>query len=173
MITLLQQYSLSDILIFLILFALSVKSLITFFDWAYSRIKIIFSKEFLELNAKEELQQRLHHGSQIMNSLQQRQQQTDKILENLSKKIDMLIDSDKDSIKLSITKQHHYFCYQVGWIDDFSLDCLERRFQHYREEGGNSFIQNFMEQLHALPKGPPQELLKQEKKGEQNGNGHE
>ena len=43
----------------------------------------------------------------------------------------------------------------MGWIDDFSLDCLERRYQHYADEGGNSFIEGFMEELRALPKQDP------------------
>ena len=80
-----------------------------------------------------------------------------KILNDLSAKIDMLIDSDKDDIKSYITREHHYFCYQVGWIDDFSLDCLERRYEHYADEGGNSFIEGFMNELRALPKQSPQE----------------
>lgn len=57
----------------------------------------------------------------------------------------MLIDSDRDDIKSYITREHHYFCYQKGWIDDFSLDCCERRYKHYSDEGGNSFIGQFMD----------------------------
>ena len=67
----------------------------------------------------------------------------------------MLIHSDKDAIKSYITRQHHYFCYDKRWIDDFSLDCIERRYQHYTEEGGNSFIAGFIEELRSLPKEPP------------------
>jgi hypothetical protein len=43
--------------------------------------------------------------------LQNNQKDTDAILKDLSAKIDMLIDSDMDSIKSFITKEHHYFCY--------------------------------------------------------------
>lgn len=82
----------------------------------------------------------MQQNDQIMKNLSDNQETTDKILQDLSCKIDMLIDSDKDAIKSYITREHHYFCYQIGWIDDFSLDCLERRYQHYHEEGGNSFI---------------------------------
>lgn len=67
----------------------------------------------------------------------------------------MLIDSDKDAIKSYITKEHHYFCYQVGWIDDFSLDCLEKRYQHYEDQGGNSFIGGLMHDLRTLPNKNP------------------
>ena len=91
-----------------------------------------------------------------MAKLEANQQTTDRILNDLSDKIDMLIDSDRDDIKSYITREHHYFCYQKKWIDDFSLDCCERRYQHYSDEGGNSFIGQFMEELRALPKQPPQ-----------------
>ena len=154
---LLQHYSLSDILMFIVILALAVKSLISFFDWAYDRLKKVFNKEHCKLSEKEELERRLQHGSEVMTTLKANQEVTDKILNDLSAKIDMLIDSDKDDIKSYITREHHYFCYQVGWIDDFSLDCLERRYEHYADEGGNSFIEGFMNELRALPKQSPQE----------------
>ena len=156
MVALLQQYSLSDILMFTIFLALAVKSLVSFFDWANDRIQKIFNKEYSKIDEKQEIERRLQHGSEVMTTLKANQQTTDKILNDLSAKIDMLIDSDKDDIKSYITREHHYFCYQVGWIDDFSLDCLERRYQHYADEGGNSFIEGFMNELRALPKQSPQ-----------------
>ena len=157
MIELLQRYSLSEILIFTIFLVLALKSFITFLDWAYERIKKVFNYEHAKLNSKEELRQKLQKQNQTIAILKNNQQTTDKILQNLSAKIDMLIDSDKDDIKSYITREHHYFCYQVGWIDDFSLDCLERRYQHYEDEGGNSFIAGFMNELRVLPKQPPQQ----------------
>ncbi len=157
MIELLQRYSLSEILIFTIFLVLALKSFITFLDWVYERIKKIFNYEHTKLNSKEELKQELQKQNQTIAILKNNQQTTDRILQNLSEKIDMLIDSDKDDIKSYITREHHYFCYQVGWIDDFSLDCLERRYQHYEDEGGNSFIAGFMNELRALPKQPPQQ----------------
>ena len=155
MLSLLQHYTLSDTLMFTIFLALAIKSLVSFFDWAHGRIHKVFKKGYEEIDEKEELEQRLQRGREIMASLQANQKATDATLKDLSKKIDMLIDSDKDDIKSYITRQHHYFCYQVGWIDDFSLDCLEKRYQHYSEEGGNSFIENFMNELRALPKQQP------------------
>ena len=89
-----------------------------------------------------------------MNQLQTNQKVIEKTLEDLSNKINMLIESDKDDIKSFITREHHRFCYQVGWIDDFSLDCIEKRYKHYTDEGGNTFIPGLMEELRALPKSP-------------------
>ena len=155
MITLLQHYSLSDIFIFIIFLALAVKSLISFFDWAQDRINKTFNKKHSKITEKEQLERRLQQENQMIVTLQQSQKVTDNILQDLSKKINLLIDSDKDDIKSFITRQHHYFCYKIGWIDDFSLDCVEKRYQHYADEGGNSFIEGFMDELRALPKQEP------------------
>ena len=155
MLQLLQTYSIQNILIFIVILALAAKSVITFFDWAIERIKRVFDKQHSKLNEKQRLKERLQHGSEIMKKLQSNQQTTDKILEDLSNKIDMLIESDRDDIKSFITREHHYFCYQMGWIDDFSLDCIEKRYKHYTDEGGNTFIGGFMDELRALPKLSP------------------
>lgn len=155
MIALLQRYSISEILIFIVILALAIKSLISFFDWAVEKFKKVFNKQYKKLNDKENIEKRLQQENQIIQSLQQKQQKTDELLNVLSGKIDMLIGSDKDSIRAFITKQHHYFCGQQKWIDDFSLDCIQRRFKHYEEQGGNSFIKNFMEDLRRLPNQPP------------------
>lgn len=151
MVELLQRYSLSDILIFFILLALSVKSLISFFDWLQSR----FRKGYDKFNAKQNLQKQVEKTQQVINVLQNNQQSTNAALNGLSNKINMLIQSDKDDIKSYITREHHYFCYQKGWIDDFSLDCIEKRYQHYKDEGGNSFVHNLMSELRALPRKSP------------------
>ena len=65
----------------------------------------------------------------------------------------MVIDSDKDAIKAYITEKHHYFT-EKGWIDYQSLDVLEKRFKHYTDEGGNSFIEDLMEDIRKLPNQP-------------------
>lgn len=158
MVTLLENYSLSDILIFIVILGLAVKSVVSFFDWVHERIQKVFNKQHSTLNEKEQLEKRLQDGSQFMNKLQKNQQEIDKTLEDLSNKIDMLIESDKDDIKSFITREHHRFCYQVGWIDDFSLDCIEKRYKHYKNEGGNTFIDGFMEELRALPKSNPSQI---------------
>ena len=63
----------------------------------------------------------------------------------------MLISSDKDSIKAWLTAQHHHFM-EKGTIDYYSFDCISRRYEHYKEEGGNTFIDDLMEDINNLPK---------------------
>lgn len=156
MLDLLQHYSISEIFLFIVLLALAFKGIVTFFEWLQERIKKAFNIKFGKISEKERMNKKIEDGEIFMNELREHQKQNDETLQGLSKKIDMLVESDRDDIKAYITKEHHKFCYDKGWIDDFSLDCLEKRFKHYADEGGNSFICSFMQELRALPKRPPQ-----------------
>lgn len=141
---LLNNYSLHEILIFLIVLALGIKGFITFWDWAVDRLRKIFHKE----NQQDLDREKIH----------QLNENQEKLIDNMSKlteKIDMLIESDKADIKAYITEKHHHFVYDKKWIDDYSLDSLEKRFNHYVEEGGNSFIGGLMSEIRQLPKTPP------------------
>ena len=98
------------------------------------------------------MKQRLLQNTQLIETLTNKQNATDEYLKAMSEKIDLLIDSDRDAIKSQITREHHRFCYELEEIDDFSLDCLEKRYKHYADEGGNSFIKGFMQDLRKLPR---------------------
>lgn len=121
---------------------------------------MIFDKEYKQLEDKKSIQVKLDEDYHAIKDLKNRQGEISDSLDKLAGKLDMLMDSDRDSIKSFLTREHHYFCYQKGWIDDYSLECCEKRYNHYKAEGGNSFISGFMEELRALPKLPPETNIK-------------
>ena len=41
--------------------------------------------------------------------------------------------------------------------DDYTMDVLEKRYVHYKDEGGNSYAAHLMADLRELPKNPPEE----------------
>ena len=140
---LLKNYSLRSIIQFVIILALAFKGGISFIEWGWPRIKNFVKRADDPKRIKYNLKQ---HGEQIDN--------IKTILDKMIVKIDTLIQSDKDDIKAYITREHHFFVYQKGWIDDYSLDCIQKRYSHYIIEGGNSFVQGLMTQIRALPKKP-------------------
>ena len=145
MLDLLQQYSLEQIIMFIILLALAFKGLVDFYDWGKRRFSTIIDKEHtgrIEKSAIKEDIDKLYQIQVVQNEA----------IDKLSKSVNLLLSSDKDEIKAWITEKHHYFCYEVKYIDDYSLDCLERRYSHYKDEGGNSFIADLMNDLRSLPK---------------------
>lgn len=141
MIDLLNTYSLEQVIIFIVLLSLAVKGVISFIDWAKEKIV----KEVDKSKTPAKLQTQIDdHQIQL--------KKINEAINNLTNMVNLLLKSDRDDIKAFITRQHHYFCYQKGWIDDYSLDCIEKRFAHYQEQGGNTFIEGMMEELRKLPK---------------------
>lgn len=152
---LLTAYSISEILIFIVLLALTIKGFVTFWDWAIERLRKVFKKEQAAENKEKEMRDGIAEaGDKLDEVIDQISTISDQI-DDMKDVVDTLVDSDRDDIKAFLTREHHYFCYQKGWIDDYSLECCEKRYQHYIKEGGNSFIEGFMKEIRALPKQPP------------------
>lgn len=134
-----------EIITIIVTFALAVKGAISFWDWTKERLRKMFNKE----TQHEEVRHKIE-------TLFESQQHLTETIEQVAKKVDLLIASDKDDIKAYITDKHHYYVYNQKWIDDYSLNCITERFNHYEQEGGNSFIHSLVDELKALPKQPLQ-----------------
>ena len=144
MLELFKTYSIDEIIIFILLLALATKGIIDLLDWFKSR----FRKPIEEENKKKEKEQEIiekldNHEKQILLCKE--------CLSKITKSMDILIASDRDDIKSWITEKHHYFCYELGYIDDYNLQCIEARYKHYKEENGNTFIDGFMVDIRKLP----------------------
>lgn len=148
MIELFETFSITEIIIFIALLAIAVKGVVDFYDWARARLSKNFKKE-------DEIEKRITQDEAALNQVVKNQEKNNQKLVSLMNKIDTLIVSDRDDIKSFITEKHHYFVNQQKWIDDYSLDCIERRYDHYKEEGGNSYIHDLMKEIRALEKHPP------------------
>lgn len=156
MLDLFSNYSFGEIISFIVIFAIATKSFISFWDWASDRIRKFMNKTSQKEKDRKILEEKIEYNEQRILEVAQKQEEMKKDINNLIECINILIQSDKDAIKSYITKEHHYYCYQQKWIDDYTLDCIEKRYKHYRDEGGNSFIGELMEELRDLPKQPPQ-----------------
>lgn len=143
MIDMLQQYSITDIIVFTVLLALAIKGIISFFDWVKERATQHFK-------AKEDQDRQEVDQNDKINSILESQNAILAQIHEMRDIIDILEASDRDAIKSYITKEYKYYT-KEGWIDDYSLEILEKRFHHYELEGGNSFILKLMEELRALP----------------------
>lgn len=141
MIQLFTHYSPREIIIFIIILAIAIKNVVQFKDWAKKRTK----QAVQEADKPIQLEQTIDKHEQQLVDIKQE-------LSDIKKSINLLIESDKDDIKQSLTKDHHYFCYKLKSIDDYSLDCMEKRYSHYKDEGGNSFIKILMQEVRTLPR---------------------
>lgn len=153
---LLKDYTFGEIVSFVVTFAIATKGFVTFWDWAVDRFKKMINKQSQKEKDKEAVEEKIERNAQQIADVAKKQEETKQDINTLTQNINLLIQSDKDSIKAYITKEHHYYCYKQKWIDDYTLDCIEKRYGHYKKEGGNSFIGDLMEELRDLPKQPPQ-----------------
>lgn len=156
MLDLLSKYSVEEIITFIVILCLAIKGSVSFFDWAKERLKKSFDEEDVQIKEIESIQDELNEDKKNFDNVYQAYQELESSLKEVADKVDLLIKSDKDDIKAYITEKHHEFCKQE-WIDDYTMDCIERRYEHYVEERGNSFVKKLMEELRELPNCPRKE----------------
>ena len=149
---LLETFTVEQIIIFLALLGFSIKEVVSFFDWASAHINQKVKKENVHDELKNEIKTLNNDLKAGLKEIYQTVDENKKTQEKMQKTISLLVESDKDDIKSWITERHHYFCYEKGYIDDYNLDCMEKRFKHYIDEHGNSFVEELMEEVRHLPR---------------------
>lgn len=149
---LLTQYSLTEILVFLFVLITALKTTLTSVEWLWERISRIFKKQQQDVEHQEDFTKYVQESEKQIKELYELHSKTEANLNKIIDSIQLLINSDKDDIKAWITEKHHYYCYEKRHIDDYSLDCIEKRYAHYKNEGGNSFVEDLMKDIRRLPK---------------------
>lgn len=105
------------------------------------------NQEQAQQNAIAELSLKMDLILEKLGSIEER-------LQKAENRLDKLTESDMHDIKAWIVDQYHKFYNEQGWIDAFSAETLDRRYEDYKDEGGNSYIDNLMAQLHTLSMDP-------------------
>jgi hypothetical protein len=166
MIELLTTYNLKQLIIYTAIMVIAVKGCWDMIDFFKKKYKEKFKKDY-EFEVNKENLKKQHEAyteqhQQLMTNYNTIEQKVDNLTETMNhgfdiinKRIDALTVSDMHDIKSSIVKDYHHYVENQKWIDDFSLDTLELRFQDYKDEGGNSYIAGLMSEIRQLPKCPP------------------
>ena len=157
----LSEYSFAEFLVFALIFILAIKEGFNFFDWVKARFRKATNKALEEKEEHDKIEEEIEDLNKFYEEkavVDRGFADADKRFKKIEESIEMLIESDKEDIKSFITLQHHKFVYEQEWIDDYSMECLEKRFAIYEREHGNSFVLGLMNELRALPKRPPREV---------------
>ena len=148
---LLSQFSLGEIILVTFGIAFAVKEVIELIRYFKNLINNGYDSRIIK---KEQIQYFTDSLEELKKEGAETAQKIEEIkaeFDDVNAKINLLTESDKDDIKGWIVTQYHFFMKQ-GWIDDFSMDTIEKRYGHYVEEGGNHYIHTLMKELKALPK---------------------
>jgi hypothetical protein len=140
MIELFTTLTLTQVILFSFLILIAIKEAFALWEFFKKKIKGAVNEE-----AKTQVLIETIHDKLITLEAQVKEQK---------EILTLLTDSDRDDIRSWIVHQYHHFCENQKWIDDFSMDALEKRYAHYKREGGNSYITSLVEQLRKLPRHP-------------------
>lgn len=134
MLELFATYSVGQIIIFIIILLLAIKEFFSLIDFFKNRAKSLFDREKKKQENDVSLQELV------------------KKMDEISARLNLLTESDKDDIRGWIVEKYHY-CQSIDMpIDSFTMDTIEKRYQHYKDEGGNSYITHIMEELRSMAK---------------------
>ena len=131
-----QQYTIEATIIFLFMLGTALKQ-------GYELVQYFRNKTVDHVDKIREQEEALE---QVIKNMQRQQKQ----LQSITDKIDELLVSDKDSIKSWIVMLYKQYKKDPSGLDSMQMDLLERRFSHYKQEGGNSYIDNLMQELREI-----------------------
>lgn len=164
LIELLKNYHIGQILLIIVIIALAIKEVVEFIKWIKTnnqekfdegynkKQKDLILEKYEETN--EEMQKRMANCySSIEGKIDELSSNINTRMNGMEEQLKILTDSDMHDIKSWIVEKHHHYK-NLGWIDDFAMDTIEKRYLDYKKEGGNSYVDTLMEELRQLPKDP-------------------
>ena len=140
-----------------IILLVGIPAIVNFITWCKGiwKKRSTFAQENYEHGRKDEAnkeskEHRLQNHEAELAALKANLAALTTINTNQQKQIDLLIVSDRLSIKAWIKEQHEKWT-RCGYIDSQSLELLEDRFKVYTKEDGNSWAEKLMNEIRALP----------------------
>ena len=113
------------------------------------------NKQIESCNKETELINTLTSLQNKLNDIEEKLTNQNERFTSIETRLDDLTESDMHDIKSWIVDQYHKFYNEQGYIDAFSADTIEHRYNDYKKEGGNSYIDTLMDRLHSLPMDAP------------------
>ena len=151
--TLLTEYSLREIIIGLIILIISMKGSFDFFDWVKLKYKEKFDKDYNQKKKEDLTEEHYQELIEMEKKIDKLTETVNTRMDNIEESIKRLTDSDMHDIKSWIVEKHHRLMEQK-WVDDFTMDTIEKRYHDYKIEGGNSYIKGLVDEIRTLPHTP-------------------
>lgn len=146
------QTSIESIIIFVIAIAMSMRIVWELLDFFYAKLKKYFNYTSQQDKQHEEMMNSINALRRDIDNVIQKREEEQKELGELKTNFAIVNERLQENTRNAIIDKHHYFCYEIGAIDDLSLQSLERRYLYYKSNNGNSFIDRLMEEIRALPR---------------------
>lgn len=150
--TLFTQYSVEELILFIIIVLFVLKALNEIISYFYNKIKEHFGIE----NKKEEWERGITEGLENIhseiNGLKEQANKNHEKQKEIEATMALVQERLQENTRSYLIDAHHKFCYEIKAIDDLNLQAMERRYLYYKTAGGNSFIDGLMDQVRQLPR---------------------
>lgn len=154
------QYSIESIILFLVAVAVAIKGVSELWEFFYTKLRKYFNYQTQKEQSHKEVIEGIEELKQEIILLKREEiaplkQQVDKSAErtkDIKNQISLMTERLQENTRSHIIDRHHYFCYEVGHIDDLSLQSLEREYLYYKAAGGDTYIDGLMEDIRELPR---------------------
>lgn len=146
------QHSLEELIVFIVLILLAVQGVWKAIGFFVEKYEISTGKKIDSIQWKENLSESLTTLDEKIDLLSEQNEKTHEKQEQLEDTVTLLQERMQENTRSYLIDAHHKFCYQIKKIDDLNLQSLERRYLYYKSSGGDTFIDNLMEDIRELPR---------------------
>ena len=150
--TLFTQYSVEELILLIIIVLFVLKALNEIFSYFYEKLKSHFGIETEKEQWKDDLMNKLQSIEDEIKILENQNKKTHQHQKELDSTVALVQERLQENTRSYLIDAHHKFCYEVKAIDDLNLQAMERRYLYYKTAGGNSFVDNLMDEVRLLPK---------------------
>lgn len=152
--TLLSEYSGGEIILIVVLLAVSIKFISDLYDWASAKVKAKYDEDAADDNRYEDIVKEIQTINSTIAGLAREMSDFNKAfredLDDVKKNLFSINERLLENIRGDIIDKHHRYV-RSGEISDFALQSLERQYNYYKSAGGNSFVDRLMEDVRELP----------------------
>lgn len=170
---LLSNYSIGEIFLIIVVALIVVKLLMELGKYFYDKARTYFGmknkRETWEESTSDSLgtitnkidnleeaanqrKERLIAVETKIDTLEEYSEETHKNQKELRRQMETVQERLQENTRSFLIDAHHRFKYEIGGIDDLNLQSMERRYLFYKTAGGDSFIDDLMEEVRKLPR---------------------
>ena len=143
MLELLSKFTLDKIVVYTVMLLFAVKGFADLYCWFRGKYGEKFKKDYIKATKEQQIKMQHQNIEAKINMMAEQ-------INRIETQVNQLIESDMHDIKSWIVEKHHFLKKQ-GFVDDFTMDVIEKRFSDYVKENGNSYIKGLVGDIRKLP----------------------
>lgn len=150
--TLFTHYTLQELAIMIIGLLLAGQGIWRLIDFYYEKYQIHIGKKINKEEWEKNLADSVDSMGKKIDKLYAQNKETHIRQDKTEQALSVLQERMQENTRSFLIDAHNRFCYQLKKIDDLNLQSIERRYLYYKTAGGDTFIDQLMVDIRALPR---------------------